>query len=565
MTLTITDQIGKLGRIAYQDGNIICRSPGGTSRSVKFGGTFTSETSLQVRVVKDGTSTPVSGLDWQIPSSLNMSGGSWDGVLTIPQGGWYNFQVRDFSGGVAGTTVTNTRKWGVGSVIMMNGQSNMARLIGYDLANPDIYSPSPMARGFWSYGWTIPGVAQPAGFSKASLNDGFKKVANGFVTALGGNIPVGILPMTLSGSSLKQFLPSAYGGFPDSSTSSNGWLYNISGGLAQSGTGDRTASSSSNQAGLLSPLLYDGDFELVIWQQGENGSGGSPFANYGQAMDALWLLYRDLTGRTKAQLPIILVPLGNLVPWSPSATDLSYLTSATTEGVRGQQVSWCQTNAGTGAYLGPTFIDSRHVPTDFGPPLGYVHPSSSDYLRMATRYLQIILYGLGINSYSGTEPHITTTTFDSNSITIHFDPSPGTAIQDANGNPAGSQLDGWRFFQNSNPITPTGSSITSSTTAKFNFGVTFSPSDVITGNYLYGDDPGQVQWVNTPYKAFSNNIYTNANYSQYSEPLGIPISPSYGNFTATYSAGPTTTLTPALRASATKALGASQTRRLSAG
>ena len=52
---------------------------------------------------------------------------TFSGNLTVPQGGWYNIEVRalDGAGAVLGTS-RGTNKWGVGMLILVIGQSNMS-------------------------------------------------------------------------------------------------------------------------------------------------------------------------------------------------------------------------------------------------------------------------------------------------------------------------------------------------------------------------------------------------------------------------------------------------------
>src|SRR5690606_8394319 len=64
-------------------------------------------------------------LDWATIDSTP-GGGTFSGNLTIPQGGWYNIEVRAVDG--SGTMIASSRgtnKWGVGMIILAIGQSNM--------------------------------------------------------------------------------------------------------------------------------------------------------------------------------------------------------------------------------------------------------------------------------------------------------------------------------------------------------------------------------------------------------------------------------------------------------
>ncbi len=50
---------------------------------------------VEARVLQHGTSTPV--IDWTTIDSTP-GGGTFSGNLTVPQGGWYNVEVRALDG-----------------------------------------------------------------------------------------------------------------------------------------------------------------------------------------------------------------------------------------------------------------------------------------------------------------------------------------------------------------------------------------------------------------------------------------------------------------------------------
>jgi hypothetical protein len=109
-TITLTD---------VTDRKIIQRQSGVGSLTVA--GSYTgTPTSIQARVVNHGTSTEA--LTWTTIVA-SPAGGTFSGTLSnIPEGGWYNVQVR-FSNN---TTVTSngSNKFGVGALVAVYGQSN---------------------------------------------------------------------------------------------------------------------------------------------------------------------------------------------------------------------------------------------------------------------------------------------------------------------------------------------------------------------------------------------------------------------------------------------------------
>ena len=102
------------------------RDIGGTSKSVTISGTYSNMnwSRVEARVLQHGTDTAV--VDWTTIDSTP-GGGTFSGNLTVPQGGWYNVEIRalDGAGSVIGSS-RGTNKWGVGMIILVIGQSNMS-------------------------------------------------------------------------------------------------------------------------------------------------------------------------------------------------------------------------------------------------------------------------------------------------------------------------------------------------------------------------------------------------------------------------------------------------------
>ena len=110
----------------FADYRVFQRDIGGTSKSVTVGGTYSNMDwdHVEARVLRDGSNTAV--VDWTTIDSTP-GGGTFSGVLSVPQGGWYNVEVRalDGEGSVIGSS-RGTNKWGVGMIILVIGQSNMS-------------------------------------------------------------------------------------------------------------------------------------------------------------------------------------------------------------------------------------------------------------------------------------------------------------------------------------------------------------------------------------------------------------------------------------------------------
>jgi hypothetical protein len=100
-------------------------------RDITFSGEYncSSPSAIKYRIVDNGTDNAITGHDWQVLDS-SPSGGSFSGTASsVPQGGWYNTDVRCDD---SGTDVYNgTVKWGVGMVVVTAGQSNMSYMFTY--------------------------------------------------------------------------------------------------------------------------------------------------------------------------------------------------------------------------------------------------------------------------------------------------------------------------------------------------------------------------------------------------------------------------------------------------
>ena len=89
---------------------------------------------IEYRIVHDGTDYPIPGHDWQTLES-SPTGGVFNGTVTgVPEGGWYNVDVR-FSNDTA-IKDEGGSKWGVGILVGIIGQSNVSNW--FDLGNDEI-------------------------------------------------------------------------------------------------------------------------------------------------------------------------------------------------------------------------------------------------------------------------------------------------------------------------------------------------------------------------------------------------------------------------------------------
>jgi hypothetical protein len=182
----------------------------GTSKSVTVNGTYSSMNwnRVEARVLRHSTNTPV--VDWTTIDSTP-GGGTFSGGLTVPQGGWYNVEIRalDGAGSVIGSS-RGTHKWGVGMLILCIGQSNM---VGngqppFTIANSDLavnYSNS----GRWEHladpydDESPPGAVDSDNDVISTYNVGGSMIpalANSLLQTF--NFPIAFVPSAKGGSSL---------------------------------------------------------------------------------------------------------------------------------------------------------------------------------------------------------------------------------------------------------------------------------------------------------------------------------------------------------------------------
>ena len=179
--LTVTSSAVALNE--FGDHQVFQRTLGGSSRPLTFTGTYTGAPRfIQVRLVAFTGGAEVR--PWTTIST-GPSGGSFSGILTVPQGGWYRTEVRSTDAALVPlATATTTRRWGVGVNVLCIGQSNMYGFgsATYTVADDRVGLLRPGA------GWSV--MVDPwLNNGKASPGPA---LGNTLVAALG--VPVGLVP-----------------------------------------------------------------------------------------------------------------------------------------------------------------------------------------------------------------------------------------------------------------------------------------------------------------------------------------------------------------------------------
>ncbi len=234
----------------------------GTAGTIAVAGSYTGTPSgIEARLVLDGTSTVVSTFDWTTKDAAP-SGGAFSFSFTgVPQGGWYNVQVRFTNDIIANAT---SGKVGVGALYALVGQSNAWY---WFRSRSTATAPNALVRTYGNIGtWAAPDTAAMS----ASIAFG-----NAMATAL--NIPIGLLD------------------YPKDSGAISFWV-------PVSGTQNRNFTNAV--------AALDGKIEAAIWIQGENDAVlGRTQAQYYADLGTLFADWR--TQFSQAALPVIVPTLGN--------------------------------------------------------------------------------------------------------------------------------------------------------------------------------------------------------------------------------------------------------------
>ena len=177
-TITLTD---------IDNYRVIPRNGSGQA-SLTVSGSYTgTPTNIEYRIVNDGTDTAITGHNWSTLET-GPTGGTFSGTVTaIPEGGWYNVDVR-FSNDT-GTTDGGTNKWGVGYHIGIGGQSHAE-----DLDTNGTGTPNARLAEYTGTAWQV----------HPTTGVGQIELGNDVITGLGGSIPVAIYNGAVGGSALRQ-------------------------------------------------------------------------------------------------------------------------------------------------------------------------------------------------------------------------------------------------------------------------------------------------------------------------------------------------------------------------
>lgn len=410
--ITLTDVV---------DFRIVQRS--GTTGSLAIAGTHTGATSVEARIVEDGTSTEV--VTW---TTIDASPGAstFSGTLTgIPQGAWYNVQVRQ--GNDTAVVSNGANAFGVGCLVAVAGQSQGVHWF----SDGTTHTPDP-------YLVQYTGSAGTGWADRTTTGNGVNAFGNALRTELGGTIPVGMLSYAVGATALDTL---ANGG--------SGYWMNTAGGSPYA----------VFKAGVIST---GGKLEAVIWMQGEQDGYSTLVSEALYQSDLETLFARMRTDFGQASLPIVVSPLAGYTNAGP--------TDASWEGIRQAQITVGKQTNNTLAAL------NQDIPLVDG-----VHYTTTGYTTHGTRAAVACANALGLNSYARGPVIASAVLATSTTVEINLTHRGGTDFTPTTG------ITGFLIYDDGVAKTITGVVRTNATTITAT--VSTAITGVGTLRYQYGKNP----------------------------------------------------------------------------
>ena len=427
----------------FADYRVFQRDVGGTSTSVTVSGSYAnmSWSRIEARVLEHGTSIAV--VDWTTIDPTP-GGGTFSGNLTVPQGGWYDIEVRalDGSGSVIGSS-RGTNKWGVGMIILVIGQSNMSGRgqPPYAIADSDLAVNYSNA-GRWEHLADPYDDESPPGAVDEDVNAGgsmIPGIANSLLQTF--DFPVAFVPAAETWTNLYV------------SGSNHGWAYRNPADHFDTSTLYGQSVTKAHSVG---------GVELIIMHQGERDlSDGRSEAQYEADFAAMIGNYRqDLY----AGIPIFICQLGTVGAG----------TSAGATGIRSAQHD---VDNGTNVFMGATAMDQPRIDTwHYNPPALTV---------IGSRLANAIKYHFGRSTYYR-GPSIGSASFSDgnrNQVIVTLDHRGGSDITPASG------ITGFEVFDNGSGVTIQSAARAATDAVRLILSRSIAAGHTVTLRYLYGTTP----------------------------------------------------------------------------
>ena len=366
----------------FEDGRIFQRQ--GRSADIMVSGTYTgSAGTIEARVVKDGGFEEV--VPWTIIDNTPQNG-IFVGVLAdVPQGGWYNLQVR--LGRAHAVSNKGSHKWGVGILIACLGQSNMKEWFHAG----DSLKANSLIRKYTDKGWS----------SLGTRGNGAIAFGNRLVERLG--ISVGLLDYSENGSGLCK--------------------------KADWGTGywENTAPGSIYNRFVAGVTKTGGALEYVIWFQGEADAARKTVTEteYRDSLESFITnqVRADIdNGSDREHLPFLVVMLTK----RPGGRDEPHQAIRNAQKQVAENLAEC--------YLAATTLDLKNRGKQ------HMHPEA--YTTMGRRVAQTVLYVLGKAQYYRGPTAIAARQINDRRIDVSIQHRGGADFTPASG------ISGWEILVN---------------------------------------------------------------------------------------------------------------------
>ncbi len=370
----------------FEDGRIFQRA--GRSADIVVSGIYTGQPGvIESRVVRDRTDDEV--VPWTVIDAAPQNGIYVGLIPDVPQGGWYNIQVRSAKN--RNVLTGGTRKWGVGILVACLGQSNMKE---WFYTGTDLRSHS-LLRKFNGTDWLELGRQGNAAIA----------FGNRIIARLG--IPVGILDFSVNGSGLRKEADWGTGYWEDTA---RGSIYN------QFVTG-------VSQAG--------GAVEFVVWIQGEADAARGTVTEEEYRTSLEGFISKQVrvdieNGSHREHLPFLVVAMVK----RPGGKDDPHQAVRNAQYLVAEKVPDC--------YLAATTLDLKNQ--------GRQHLSARAYLKMGDRVAQTVLFVLGNETYHRGPAIVGAKQIDSRTIDVRIEHRGGTDITPV------SEMTGWEVLANNTSV-----------------------------------------------------------------------------------------------------------------
>lgn len=461
----------------------------GTAKTITFTGSYTNvATAIDIQII-DASSLNII-IPWTTLQTAPV-GGTFSGTLSVPQyNGWMKWMVRAHNN--QNTSTTSTNKFGVGALILLTGQSNMAGLWAKVSGSPP--TPTDNSRRYAGNGWRAINAAFVTGevvdgFNSGRGGDGICQLANQLHTLLGVN--VGLLEYAVGGTSSAQWAP-------------GGTMY------------VQTIGPGSVAPFGITYVDVGSDAEAVFHYQGESDAVNNVSGATWQANVAL--TYSGFQGIMRSPLPFGIQYLGWAISY-PGVTDTNWST------IKNAQLSYIA-GAGPNVYSAAYGMDG----TLQTPPL--IHYSPASYVHFANRLSQSYAYYLGLTTYGAAGPSVSGITWSLGSpalITIAVTPSPGASIQDGAGG-SGASLNGFQVFNGATQL-PISSTVISGNNVILTMSGSISQASILAGTVKVRYEFGQSPHGTTTPPNLANYVFDTAIPA--GDTIGLPLLPTNGLVTVT--------------------------------